>query len=235
MNEDMVRLLEEGVLTIPFAEKYLSIYVGDAKPSWEYHILNVFLKRMQKKYNGDELKAVMKESISLTILLPSIDRSTKIELLHPENNLFWSQGSSLYGTQNWFKKLQKVVTRDVQIKEWRRMSLRLGFIDPIDYQPYTRQAFNWLFSKAEDSGVVTDANKQQIIDNFRTMVWVYGGAVISYIFTNHPEVLNKVTNWRTGYFFERTIFDVYTPEQVFKIKETELRKTPNKYIKKIAD
>jgi hypothetical protein len=45
--------------------------------------------------------------------------------------------------------------------------------------------------------------------------------------------VDKVFNWRSGYFFEKQIHKVYSVEQIKKIKLAELAKTSNKYIKTI--
>jgi hypothetical protein len=116
---------------------------------------------------------------------------------------------------------------------WRNQALSLGVIDPLEYAPYTRQAFKWLIEKAEASGVMTDEAKEDIARRHANMVKAYGGACVSSIFVKHTESLNKVLNWRSGYFFERLIFDLYAPEDVMKIKRAEIAKTNETLVKKV--
>ena len=53
------------------------------------------------------------------------------------------------------------------------------------------------------------------------------------VFVNHKTNIDKVFNWRSGYFFEKQIHKVYSVDEIKKIKLAELNKTNNKYIKTI--
>jgi hypothetical protein len=107
---------------------------------------------------------------------------------------------------------------------------------PIVYAPWPRQAFNWLFKAAEESGQVTDENREQVEKRFERLVLTYGGLVICHIFQKEEyKIKKKVLNWRTGYFFERLIFDIYTIDQVLKIKKQELLKTNKTLVKQIQN
>lgn len=222
MKQDIRELLEEDTLSLPLAEYYLNIYVGSSE--WRKHLLSLW-----PKVNKD--KDTMRKMVACTILLPA--EETHIVADPPHRLLFGIRSFDQYKEKDWFKEFQKVVTRDSEIEQYRMKALGLGVIDPIDFAPNTRQAFNWLYGKAEDSGVITTDNKDDIVRRFKNLVLAYGGAVICNIFTRHDDALKKIPNWRSGYFFERAIFDVYKPEQVFKIKKMELDQTSERLVKRI--
>ena len=123
---------------------------------------------------------------------------------------------------------------DLYIQTNQRELLSIGIIDPIDYSPLTRQSFNWLYSQAEQNGDLNDRNKDIVIKKMQNLVRIYGGAVISNVFQNHKIVIDKVFNWRSGYFFEREIYNVYNYDQIKKIKKTEIEKLNPKYVKTLA-
>jgi hypothetical protein len=50
---------------------------------------------------------------------------------------------------------------------------------------------------------------------------------------NHENVIKNMFNWRSGYFFEREIHKIYTTDQILKIKNLELQKANQNYVKKI--
>ena len=54
------------------------------------------------------------------------------------------------------------------------------------------------------------------------------------MFVKHKSNVNKVFNWRSGYFFEKEIHKVYKIDEILKIKSTELQKLNQKYVKKIT-
>lgn len=229
-TEELKKVVEQGKLPKVVAEKYLAIYLGDS--NWGRH-WDTLVGRLQKKYSGTELGDAVKRQIGCAILLPSTNKGVHVDSAHPENLLFQCASFHQFHDQDWFKELQEVISRDLQIQEWRNQALSLGVVDPLEYAPYCRQAFNWLYGKAEDSGHVTAETKEDIVRRCKNIVWAYGGACITNIFLRHEEDLKKVANWRTGYFFERVIFDVYTPDQVLKIKKADLDKTNSRLIKKI--
>lgn len=232
LKDELRKVIEQNKLPVVVADKYLSLYVGSA--DWEKHIMKLHTD-FNKRYGGD-VEAVglqMKRAIACATLLPREDRSTQIDPDNPQNLLFRCPSWSQFNEKNWFDLFKKVVARDIEIQQWRNEALSLGVIDPIEYQPYCRQAFNWLYGKADETGAINDENKEEMARKFRNIVWAYGGAVISYVFTKHESELKKVLNWRSGYFFERVIFDVYSKDQVLKIKKAELDKTNNKLVKSI--
>jgi hypothetical protein len=211
------------------AEKYLNLYVGDV--DWAHHIAQVW-GRLSKKHQPAEAGAIMKKTLACTILLPLYDR-TKIPEL-PENLLYWVPSYTQFNERDWFALLKETMTHDLEIDNWRNQALSLGIIYPLDYSPVTRQAFKRLYDKAQEAGVINEANKADIVRRFQNLVIAYGGNVICSLFTDkHNYRLKKVLNWRTGYFFEKIIYEVYTIEQVLKIKKAELAKTNPKLVKQI--
>lgn len=148
--------------------------------------------------------------------------------------LFWCPTWNQYREKDWFSLLKDVVKKDIEIQNNHKQLLNLGVIDPIDYSPITRQAYNWLFSRAETDGVVNDKTKDTISKKMQNLIRLYGGAVISNLFTNHTNNVDKVFNWRSGYFFEKEIYNVYTFEQIKKIKSKEIEKLNPKYVKILA-
>lgn len=227
-EEEAKKVLEDNQLTRPVAEKLLTLYVADIE--WWPHIERLYLHLLRKNSNKEEAAKLVRRSIAFTILLPAFDRTFRIDTENPQNMLFRGVRFDQFNDKDWFEELKKVVRKNQEITQYRRQALSLGVIDPIDYQPYTRQAFKWLCGEAEQSGVELTP---ELKNKFRQLVMAYGGAVVSYIFENHKDAVRKVTNWRSGYFFERTIFDVYSIEQVLKIKKTEMQKTNQKWIRQI--
>lgn len=224
---DVDQLLQEvigGTLDKEVAVRYLTIYLGEpSSGTWSEQIDKLY-KKLKRK---DQIKNVLAHAI----LVSTTDKSIDVEV--PENFLHRSQFFRQLSEKDWFKDFQKVVEEDLAIDKYRAEAKSLGIIDPIEYQPYTRQAFNWLYDRAEDAGDITPQNKERVTRLLKNLVYAYGGAAICSVFTQHSEVLSKVTNWRTGYFFERVLFKVYTPEQVMKIKKQELAKTMPKLVKRI--
>jgi len=68
----------------------------------------------------------------------------------------------------------------------------------------------------------------------QNLIRIYGGAVVSNLFTNHTSSVDKVFNWRSGYFFEREIYNIYTFDQIKKIKSKEIEKLNPKFVKVLA-
>jgi len=129
-----------------------------------------------------------------------------------------------------------VYLEDQKIARWRNQCKSLGIIDPIDYSPITRQAFNWLYGSAEDSGIITNENKVRIEQSLKRLVYAYGGASICSVYDKHEGVIKrKVLNWRSNYFFEKALYEVFTIDQLVKIKRQELKKTNPKLVKKIIN
>lgn len=228
-EEEARKVLQQNQLPRPVAEKLLNLYVADI--DWWPHIERLYIHLLRKNNNNKNLTAeLVRKSISFTILLPAVDRTFRVDEENPQNMLFRGMRFDQFNDKDWFEEIQKVVKKNQEITGYRRQALSLGIIDPIDYQPYTRQAFKWLCGEAEKSGVEVTP---ELKNKFRQLVMAYGGAVVSYIFENHQDAIRKITNWRSGYFFERAIFDVYKIDQVLKIKKAEMQKTNQKWIRQI--
>lgn len=228
----MRTIAEEGKGLDALASRYLTIYVGQS--DWNRHIANL-ANRLVRKHGEQAAKDLLRKAISFAIILPAFDRSTRIDPDHPENLLFWGMKYDQFPQKDWFKELRKIIGRDILVQQWQEQALTLGVIDPIDYQPYCRQAYLWLCQRAEDTGALTSTDTV-VKKQFQTLVWVYGGVVVSNMFTHYDALLKKkVINWRSGYFFQRAIFDVYSIEQVLRIKKTELDKTNDKLIKTVRN
>lgn len=231
-TEDIVLAVQQGSLPLPIAEKYLKLYVADI--DWLSHISTLW-KNSSFKFKDDNLaKDHVKKAIACTILLPAVEKTQIPD--PPSNLLFWSQTWQQFNEHDWFAMLLGVFQEDINITSSRNQLLKIGIIDPIDVNPMSRQAFNWIYEKVESDikshgiNTVPDDIKNKIINLVRT----YGGAIICNIFLKHKLNIDKVLNWRSGYFFEKQIYKVYSIDQMMKIKSTELTKTNSKYIKKIG-
>jgi len=226
-EEDLSKVLDEDKITQPVAEKLLTLYVGEA--DWWQHVAKLH-QRLVRKHGQEKARSLVRQAVAFTILLPAFDRSTRIDPEHPENLLFWGLSYHQFDQRDWFEELKSVIRRDQQITQWRREALKLGVIDAIEYQPYCRQAYKWLCLEAEESDVVLTPELKL---KFRQLVMAYGGAVVSYIFEKHHSAVKKIVNWRSGYFFERLIFNTYSVDEVLKIKSNEIKKTNPKWIKEV--
>lgn len=230
-DAELEKVVVQGTLPVPVAIKYLTLYLGVA--NWGDHINSLWNRfTRQNGLSKEAMADKMRRSVACALLLPTHDRS-RLDRDRPENLLHRVSTWDQFKERDWFADFQAVVARDLQIKEWRKQALQLGIIDPVEDAVFCRQAFNWLFEQAQSSGCVTAETKDDIVTRHKNMVKAYGGAVISNVFMRHEEVLKKVLNWRTGYFFERAIYDVYTSEQVLKIKRVELTKTNSRLVKRV--
>lgn len=227
-RELLLQKIQNDILDPDTAARYLNLYVGDA--DWMSHMGQLW-NRLNKKYSEDQAKQLMKKTIACTTLLPAYDK-TKIPET-PENLLHWCSSYFQFNERDWFEELKQVISKDIQIEGWRNQCLALGIVYPLEYSPVTRQAFKWLYGKADEAGVITEENKETVVRRFQNLVFAYGGNVVCYVFLKHEGHIRKILNWRTGYFFERAIFDVYTIDQVMKIKAAELKKTNAKLVKSI--
>jgi len=228
---ELHKVVEQGTLPVPVAVRYLNLYLGEA--NWDEHIKSVWSRyKRQNGCSAEQLASKMKRTVACTLLLPTYDKA-KQNLDRPEDMLHRISTWDQFNERDWFAELQTTVSRDLKIKEWRKQVLMLGVIDPVEDAIWTRQAFNWLYEKAEESGALTAGARDDIVTRHKNMVKTYGGAVISNIFLRHEEVLKKVLNYRTGYFFERCVYEVYTPEQIIKIKRAELAKTNSRLVKRV--
>ena len=231
-NSLVERVLEHNKLPKPVSIKYLELYIGES-PTWEDALgrLLRLLKARNKELSEEQLHERAKQGISFAILLPAFDQSIKIDKENPENHLFWVQGYSQLDTRDWFAELRKIFKNDIEIAEHRRNVLKLGVIDAVEYHPLSRQAYRWLCESAEQSGIELTPELQK---KFRQFVMAYGGAIITYIFEkNKKDIDKKVVNWRGAYFFERLVYEIYTPEQVLKIKQNDINNTNPQWVKTV--
>lgn len=209
-------------LTGPEIIKYLTIFNADI--DWQPH-LQELTKQISRRYS-DEHKAreARRKQAACTILLPLFDKSALSD--PPENLLFKCHTYHQFGSRDWEYELEKVAKKDRIIKANREEALAMGVIYPIEYNPNTRQAYRWLVEASQSSG---DWNEDDTSKKLKNLVYAYGGAVICNVFIK-PEYkpkLYKLLNWRSGYFFEHLIYEVYTPTEILKIKQQELLKIKN--------
>ena len=221
------KVIAENAMPIELAEEYLKLYIADVE--WSEHIQKLWGNFYNKNKNEEQSKALVKRAVSCAILLPGMDNTQIPD--PPHSLLFWCTAWAQFYERDWFELFKEVVTTDIEIKNNRKQIIELGIIDPIDYSPMTRQAFNWLYDKAESSGCIDVNNKSLVAQKLKNLVTIYGGAVVSSIFISHKGLLPKITNWRSGYFFEKQIYKVYNLEKILKIKKMELAKTNPKYVK----
>lgn len=227
MTSTMVQYTAEQEAFLDTASKYLNLYLGEA--DWRQHIADLTAKT--SKYKPSEATEIVKKAIACAVMLPTYDKSSRTD--PPQNLLYWVGGYTQFNERDWVKELRERIDQDAKIEGWRNQALSLGIIHPIEYSPVTRQAFNWLFDAAEKAGAVTPDNKADITKRFQNLILAYGGNVICYVFQKEAHKLKKILNWRTGYFFEHVIFEVFNVEQVLKIKKAELAKTNPKLVKRI--
>lgn len=226
------KVLEKNKLPHDVSTKYLNLYVGHSD-TWLDAITRLYglLKSRNKELPEEQLLEKIKQGISFAILFPAHDRSLKIDKDNPENHLFWSQSFSQLEGKDWFAEFQKVFRQDTNITEYRKEVLKLGVIDAVEFHPLSRQAYRWLCESAESSEVeLTPELKKK----FYNLVMAYGGAIITYMYEKHSkEIDKKVINWRSAYFFERLMYQVYQPEQVIKIKQNDINNTNPQWVKTV--
>jgi hypothetical protein len=227
--QEVQQAIDNNSLPINVAEKYLKLYVADV--SWQDAIATLWKNSINKIQNQEAAKEHVKKAISCATILPLMEKTT---IPDPATNLlFWCTGWAQFGKNDWFSLYLDILKEDIKINETRNEIIRLGIIDPIDISPITRQAYNWLYQKAEEIEDMSNIDTSLLNAKLTNLVKAYGGAVICNIFINHKSNVDKVFNWRSGYFFEKQIHKVYSVEQIKKIKLAELAKTSNKYIKTI--
>lgn len=203
--------------------KYLTLFNADI--DWQPHLMEL-AKQASKRNNGDLEKAkdARRKQVACAIMLPYFDQTTISD--PPENLLFKCYTYHQYHSRDWLYELEKIVKLDQTIKANRDQALDLGVIYPIEYNPNTRQAYRWLVEASQSRG---DWNEDETAKKLKNLVYAYGGAVICNVFIK-PEYktkLYKILNWRSGYFFEHLIYEVYSPVEILKIKNQELLKVKN--------
>jgi len=217
-------------LPFPVAEKYLKLYVADV--SWEQSINTLWTNSINKLHDQELAKEHVKKAISCATILPFMENTTIPD--PPTNLLFWCTGWAQFNKHDWFSMYIDILKEDLKVVELRNQAIEIGVIDPIDVSPITRQAYNWLYQRTEENENCFKIDMESLKVKFSNLVKVYGGAVICNIFMNHKQNVDKVFNWRSGYFFEKQIHKVYSINEIKKIKLAELNKTNNKYIKKVG-
>lgn len=225
----MSTLQVERTLSLEEALKYLKIYNADI--DWSLHLSRLNSKFQYKISDPQERKAFIRKIIACTILLPTYDKWRITD--PPENLLYGVSSFDQFNDRDWVAELFKIIEEDKDIEAKRNECLSLGIVHPLEYSPVTRQAFNWLFDKAKDANAVTEDNKDAMVKRFQNLVYAYGGNVICYIFMKEEFKVKKILNWRSNYFFERLIFEVYDVNQILKIKKQELTKTNKKLIRTV--
>lgn len=202
-------------------ETYLNIYV--ARADWKPYLDKLWTK---VKHSKEEYC----KAVACAILFPYHNRSFHVDSEHPEGFLLGIFRFDQYNERDWAEEFREVIDRDAKIQEMRKKFLHLGVIDPIEFAPYPRQAFNWLRLKAEETKVEIN---DELSNDFKRLVHIYGGAVVCNLFSRHTEVIQRVLNWRSGYFFERSIYEVHSPDEIYKIKKAELDHANEKLIRKL--
>lgn len=232
--EDVRNAIENKSMPLKVAEKYLKLYVADI--DWQSHISVLWKNSLNKFKDEDLAREHVKKAIACATILPLIEKTPIPD--PPSNLLFWCTGWRQFNDQDWFELFIDIMKEDLEISSRRNKVIEVGVIDPIDVSPITRQAFNWLYAKANDTYISkNDLSSAQIEDiklKLTNLVRAYGGATICNIFINYQSNIDKVMNWRSGYFFEKQIYKIYSVDKIIKIKTAELNKTNQKYVRKLG-
>lgn len=202
--------------------KYLAIFNADT--NWEPHLIELAKQTAKRHKDPSVARETRRKQVACTIMLPYFDSTCISD--PPENLLFKCHTYHQFNSRDWMYELEKFVNKDVIIKANRDEALSLGVVYPIEYNPNTRQAFRWLSEASQARG---DWNENDTAKKLKNLVHAYGGAVICNVFMK-PEYktkLQKILNWRSGYFFEHLIYEVYSPKEIIKIKNQELLKIKN--------
>ena len=160
------KTLEDNSLSVELADEYLKMYVADI--DWKPHIQKLWNNFYNKNKNEEESKNLVKRAISCAILLPITDNTQVPD--PPHSLLFWCTGWAQFYERDWFDLFKETIKKDIEIKNNRKQVISSGIIDPIEYSPMTRQAFNWLYEKAESSGEINDDNKEVVVTKLKNMV-----------------------------------------------------------------
>lgn len=192
--------------------KYLRLYVAEIE--WSPH-LNQLANRIKDQN-------IRHNQAACAVLLPYRDKSVLTN--PPQNLLFWVGKYTQIDDCDWVAELKRISKRDEEYDSFKDELLGLGIIDPIEFNPTTRQAYNWLIEQAKYSlGECGD----DTIKRMKNLVYIYGGNVICSVFQK-PEWQKKVRNlhnWRTGYFFRNLIHEIYpNKEDIKKIKAMEIKR-----------
>lgn len=227
-----IQLLEQFVsnnaLTVELADKYLTLYLGES--DWPEKLAQLWSVQ-KKKLGEDKAKEFIKKSVACACLSPVVNKSTI-----PEENhvlLFWVSGWPQFNERDWLSLFKDTIKVDMQIEKNRALILKEGIFDHIDIPPLTRQAYNWLYERLDKESFSSHDKKEEAVTKMKNLIKIYGGAVVCNLFTNYSQHVDKVLNWRSGYFVEKEIHKIYSTEQIIKIKKAEMQKTNSNYIKTI--
>lgn len=213
--------------------KYLNVYLGDiGAEQWLAHLQRLYSQLVKKISDPEDAAQVWRKTVACAILLPEYDRSALTS--PPENLLFWVGSYRQLEERDWYTMFKQRVAEDQKIEKVRKHLQSLGMVYPLEYSPITRQAVNWLMERGQFMGHVTKDNRATVKHRFEKLVYAYGGEVVCGVFEKTTGIEKKILSWRTSYFFERLIFTIYSPEQLVKIKNSELKKTHPKLIRQIA-
>jgi len=229
--DGLLKVVNEDTIPLDVAEKYLNLFLG--KSDWSKNIKRMWSLTESKGWTEEQRKNHVKKAIACATLIPMTDNTTIPN--PPEKLLFWCTSWTQFSEKDWFDLYKKNIKEDINITENRNKIIKLGVIEPVDVSPLNRQAFNWLYTKAKDKESLSDEELKALESKFFNLVKAYGGAVICNIFVNHKSNIEKVFNWKSGYFFEKEIHKVYSLEDILKIKAAEIKKTNPKYIKRIQN
>lgn len=222
-TQEIAQCIKDNSLSLDVADRYLKIYIADI--DWKVHISSLWRNALNKLKSDDLAKEYVKKTISCATLLPVMENTPIPD--PPSNLLFWCTAWNQFDKYEWFNMFVDILTQDLHIIDKRNQLINGGVLNRIDTSPMTRQAFNWLYEKHSSTEAETSSSKEK----FTNIVRVYGGAVVCNMFVNHKLNVEKVFNWRTGYFFEKEIHKVYSLDQIEKIKRAEFNKINSKYIK----
>lgn len=224
--QSLEALVNDGTLSSEVAEKYLTLYIGEA--NWKEKIGQLWTTQQRKIKDDDKAKEFVKKSVACTCLSPLFNKVNIPEEKHVL--LFWVSGWPQFNERDWFSAFRDIVKKDIEIEENRKQIIKLGIFSQIDMSPLTRQAYNWLYEKLDQEKFESEESKADAVEKMKNLVKIYGGAIICNIFTNYGPNVEKVLNWRSGYFIEKEIYKVYSIDQIVKIKIAEIKKTNKNYI-----
>lgn len=227
MKEQTI-ITDDRSFDIDVITKYLKRYVADI--DWLEHIDRVY-KRYLKAASSEDAQKQLRKTVACAMLIHLTDGTSIPD--EPQKLLYWVPKWDQYDDRDWVSLFWKIYDEDQQIEQWRNRALSIGVVYPIEFSPITRQAFNWLYARAEENGCISEHNKSSIKKSCENLVIAYGGRVISNVFSKNSNIDKKVANWRTNYFFERLIYNTYDIDQILKIKKQELSRTNPKLVKKI--
>lgn len=227
--QSLETVISDGTISFDVAEKYLSLYIGEA--DWKEKIGQLWTVQKKKIKDEEKAKEFVKKSVACACLSPVVNKVAIPDERHVL--LFWVSGWPQFNERDWFVMFQDVIKKDIEIEKNRRKIIQLGIFEQIDMSPLTRQAYNWIYDRLDRENFSSEDKKLEAVDKIKNLVKIYGGAIICNLFTNYSSHIEKILNWRSGYFIEREIYKVYSIDQIAKIKTAEINKTNKNYIRTI--